>query len=153
MWLIMRGALDDKVAEIYRFYIVPASNIRRSGTLFLRTSRRATVSGLPRERLAVDADQGETRSRDPKASTTRRCTMKICVAGEGAFGQKHLDALRRIRGVEITCLVGAISRLPRKWLGSMRSRITPATSARVSKRPTQLFSPLRRQCIAGTASR
>jgi len=26
MWLIMRGALDDKVAEIYRFYIVPASN-------------------------------------------------------------------------------------------------------------------------------
>jgi 2-hydroxy-4-carboxymuconate semialdehyde hemiacetal dehydrogenase len=32
--------------------------------------------------------------------------MNICVAGEGAFGQKHLDALRRIPGVEITCLVG-----------------------------------------------
>ena len=26
MWLIMRGALDDKVDEIYRFYTVPASN-------------------------------------------------------------------------------------------------------------------------------
>jgi protocatechuate 4,5-dioxygenase beta chain len=26
MWLIMRGALDDKVEEIYRFYHVPASN-------------------------------------------------------------------------------------------------------------------------------
>jgi protocatechuate 4,5-dioxygenase, beta chain len=26
MWLIMRGALDDKVEEIYRFYTVPASN-------------------------------------------------------------------------------------------------------------------------------
>ena len=26
MWLIMRGALDDRVVEIYRFYIVPASN-------------------------------------------------------------------------------------------------------------------------------
>ncbi len=26
MWLIMRGALDDKVREIYRFYHVPASN-------------------------------------------------------------------------------------------------------------------------------
>ncbi|MGA2715577.1 MAG: class III extradiol dioxygenase subunit beta [Bryobacteraceae bacterium] len=26
MWLIMRGALDDKVDEIYRFYHVPASN-------------------------------------------------------------------------------------------------------------------------------
>jgi 2-hydroxy-4-carboxymuconate semialdehyde hemiacetal dehydrogenase len=32
--------------------------------------------------------------------------MNICVAGEGAFGQKHLDALRRIPGVIVTCLVG-----------------------------------------------
>jgi 2-hydroxy-4-carboxymuconate semialdehyde hemiacetal dehydrogenase len=33
-------------------------------------------------------------------------TMKICVAGQGAFGQKHLDALKRIQGVEVTSLVG-----------------------------------------------
>ncbi len=26
MWLVMRGALDDKVNEVYRFYTVPASN-------------------------------------------------------------------------------------------------------------------------------
>jgi protocatechuate 4,5-dioxygenase beta chain len=26
MWLVMRGALDDRVNEIYRFYHVPASN-------------------------------------------------------------------------------------------------------------------------------
>jgi protocatechuate 4,5-dioxygenase beta chain len=26
MWLIMRGALDDRVDEVYRFYTVPASN-------------------------------------------------------------------------------------------------------------------------------
>jgi protocatechuate 4,5-dioxygenase, beta chain len=26
MWLVMRGALDDKVKELYRFYTVPASN-------------------------------------------------------------------------------------------------------------------------------
>jgi protocatechuate 4,5-dioxygenase beta chain len=26
MWLIMRGALNDKVDEVYRFYTVPASN-------------------------------------------------------------------------------------------------------------------------------
>ncbi len=26
MWLVMRGALDDKVQEIHRFYTVPASN-------------------------------------------------------------------------------------------------------------------------------
>ena len=32
--------------------------------------------------------------------------MKICVAGQGAFGQKHLDALKRIAGVEVTSLIG-----------------------------------------------
>jgi len=32
--------------------------------------------------------------------------MRICVAGQGAFGQKHLDALKRIPGVELTSLVG-----------------------------------------------
>jgi protocatechuate 4,5-dioxygenase beta chain len=26
MWLIMRGALGDKVREVYRFYHVPASS-------------------------------------------------------------------------------------------------------------------------------
>src|SRR5215813_12445441 len=26
--------------------------------------------------------------------------MKVCVAGQGAFGQKHLDALKRIADVE-----------------------------------------------------
>src|SRR3954464_12605592 len=32
--------------------------------------------------------------------------MRICVAGQGAFGQKHLDALKRIDGVEIVSLIG-----------------------------------------------
>ncbi len=32
--------------------------------------------------------------------------MKVCVAGQGAFGQKHLDALKRIPDVEVTSLVG-----------------------------------------------
>ena len=32
--------------------------------------------------------------------------MKICVAGQGAFGQKHLDALKHIPDVEVTSLVG-----------------------------------------------
>src|SRR5690242_9041542 len=33
-------------------------------------------------------------------------TMKICVAGQGAFGQKHLDALKRIADVEVVSLIG-----------------------------------------------
>jgi 2-hydroxy-4-carboxymuconate semialdehyde hemiacetal dehydrogenase len=32
--------------------------------------------------------------------------MKVVVAGVGAFGQKHLDALTKIDGVEVVCVVG-----------------------------------------------
>lgn len=35
--------------------------------------------------------------------------MKICVAGEGAFGNKHLEALARIEGVEVVSLVGGVA--------------------------------------------
>ena len=35
--------------------------------------------------------------------------MKICVAGQGAFGQKHLEALKRIDGVEVASLIGGNS--------------------------------------------
>ena len=34
--------------------------------------------------------------------------MKICVAGEGAFGNKHLDALARIEGIEVATLCGGV---------------------------------------------
>jgi len=32
--------------------------------------------------------------------------MKIALAGAGAFGIKHLDALREIDGVEVVSLIG-----------------------------------------------
>src|SRR5665811_1934935 len=36
--------------------------------------------------------------------------MKICVAGAaGAFGTKHLDALEKIDGVEVTSIVGRVA--------------------------------------------
>jgi protocatechuate 4,5-dioxygenase beta chain len=41
MWLIMRGALDDKVEEVYRFYTVPASNTA-VGHIILENRGRAT---------------------------------------------------------------------------------------------------------------
>ncbi|EED32841.1 4-carboxy-2-hydroxymuconate-6-semialdehyde dehydrogenase [gamma proteobacterium NOR5-3] len=34
--------------------------------------------------------------------------MKICLAGEGAFGNKHLDALSKIAGIEVVSLVGGV---------------------------------------------
>jgi protocatechuate 4,5-dioxygenase beta chain len=42
MWLIMRGALDDKVDEVYRFYTVPASNTA-VGHIILENRRKAGV--------------------------------------------------------------------------------------------------------------
>ena len=41
MWLIMRGALDDKVDEVYRFYTVPASNTA-VGHIILENARKAS---------------------------------------------------------------------------------------------------------------
>lgn len=35
--------------------------------------------------------------------------MKICVAGEGAIGRRHLDGLARIDGIEVVCLAGGIA--------------------------------------------
>src|SRR5690554_589346 len=32
--------------------------------------------------------------------------MKIVLAGAGAFGQKHLDAIKQIDGIEVVSLVG-----------------------------------------------
>jgi protocatechuate 4,5-dioxygenase beta chain len=40
MWLVMRGALDDKVEETYRFYTVPASNTA-VGHIILEPKKRA----------------------------------------------------------------------------------------------------------------
>jgi protocatechuate 4,5-dioxygenase beta chain len=40
MWLIMRGALDDEVREVYRFYHVPASNTA-VGHIILENKRSA----------------------------------------------------------------------------------------------------------------
>jgi 2-hydroxy-4-carboxymuconate semialdehyde hemiacetal dehydrogenase len=36
-------------------------------------------------------------------------TMKICLAGEGAFGKKHLASLQQIDGVEVSVLVGGVA--------------------------------------------
>jgi protocatechuate 4,5-dioxygenase beta chain len=45
MWLIMRGALDDRAKEVYRYYHVPASNTA-VGHLILENP------GLPQQRIA-----------------------------------------------------------------------------------------------------
>ncbi len=45
MWLVMRGALDDKVDEVYRFYTVPASNTAVGHIILANRPRPAKPSG------------------------------------------------------------------------------------------------------------
>ena len=74
MWLIMRGALDDKVDEVYRFYTVPASNTavghiilenRKKARRSPRQSRRGARSPTPKTRSAPPPRQKEFQ-RDPQ---------------------------------------------------------------------------------------
>ncbi len=70
MWLVMRGALDDKVDEVYRFYTVPASNTA-VGHIILENKERAVRTRRPssaRGRLRTPAKGGNRR----KAAAKRR---------------------------------------------------------------------------------
>jgi 2-hydroxy-4-carboxymuconate semialdehyde hemiacetal dehydrogenase len=72
--------------------------------------------------------------------------MKICVAGQGAFGQKHLDALKRIPDVEVTSLIGgnqdATAEVAKKygiphWGGDLSEGIKRADAV-ILATPTQM---------------
>jgi protocatechuate 4,5-dioxygenase beta chain len=54
MWLIMRGALDDQIDEVYRFYTVPASNTA-VGHIILENRRKAKAAkgSKPKARRAA----------------------------------------------------------------------------------------------------
>ena len=44
MWLIMLGALDDDITEVYRHYHVPASNTATGLIVFENDAERAARS-------------------------------------------------------------------------------------------------------------
>ncbi len=48
MWLVMRGALDEKVKEVYRFYTVPASNTA-VGHIILENGVKPAKKAAPRK--------------------------------------------------------------------------------------------------------
>ena len=51
MWHVMRGALDDKVTEVYRFYTVPASNTA-VGHIILENGVKSAKKAAPRKKAA-----------------------------------------------------------------------------------------------------
>jgi predicted homoserine dehydrogenase-like protein len=48
-------------------------------------------------------------------------TIKVALAGAGAFGIKHLDGIKNIDGVEVVSLVGRRLDQTRKWPTSTAS--------------------------------
>ena len=66
MWLIMRGALDDKVDEVYRFYTVPASNTAVGHIILETEAAQAAQRSAPPARASVPpqtSHQDEARRR------------------------------------------------------------------------------------------
>ena len=53
MWLIMRGALDDKVDEVYRFYTVPASNTAVGHIILENRIKKAAKKPAPKMKRAA----------------------------------------------------------------------------------------------------
>jgi protocatechuate 4,5-dioxygenase, beta chain len=70
MWLIMRGALDDKVKEVYRFYTVPASNTA-VGHIILENIERKTKARRPAPVRESPAKAGRAAARHANQSVVR----------------------------------------------------------------------------------
>jgi protocatechuate 4,5-dioxygenase beta chain len=82
MWLVMRGALEDKVNEVYRFYTVPASNTA-VGHIILENKARARRTKRP------SSARGKLR---PAAKTRRKPAAKR--RGAAAHKAGHRDVVR-----------------------------------------------------------
>ncbi len=83
--------------------------------------------------------------------------MKICVAGQGAFGVKHLEAISKIDGIEVVSLAGgnlsATEEVARKfgiphWTTHLSESLAqPGVVASILTTPTQMHADQGEQCM------
>src|SRR6478752_3203995 len=83
--------------------------------------------------------------------------MKICVAGQGAFGVKHLEALQNIAGIEVVALargspdstkaVAERFRIPHWSLDLGECLTQPGVEAAILATPTQMHAKQAVQCM------
>jgi 2-hydroxy-4-carboxymuconate semialdehyde hemiacetal dehydrogenase len=83
--------------------------------------------------------------------------MKICVAGQGAFGVKHLEAISRIDGVEVVSLAGGnpagTEEVAKKfdiphWTSDLGESLKqPGVEAVILATPTQMHAKQAEQCM------
>ena len=83
--------------------------------------------------------------------------MKICLAGQGAFGIKHLEALSKIDGIEVVSLTGgtlaSTEEVAKKWgiphwtTDLAESLRQPGVEAAILTSPTPLHAKQAEQCM------
>jgi 2-hydroxy-4-carboxymuconate semialdehyde hemiacetal dehydrogenase len=83
--------------------------------------------------------------------------MKIAMAGQGAFGIKHLEALARIEGVEVVSLAGGSAettrdvaerfKIPHWTLDLGEALAQPGVEAAILATPTQMHAAQAIQCL------
>lgn len=83
--------------------------------------------------------------------------MKVCVAGQGAFGQKHLEGIANIKGIDVVSLAGgnpeATREVARKfkiphWTGDLAESLKqPGVEAVILATPTQMHARQAIQCL------
>jgi 2-hydroxy-4-carboxymuconate semialdehyde hemiacetal dehydrogenase len=83
--------------------------------------------------------------------------MKICVAGQGAFGIKHLEAISKIDGIEVISLAGgnpaATEEVAKKfgiphWTSDLGESLKqPGVEAAILTTPTQMHADQAEQCM------
>jgi len=83
--------------------------------------------------------------------------MKICVAGQGAFGIKHIEAVRSIPGIEVATLAGGSEdstaevaqkfNIPHWSLDLAECLAQPGVEAAILATPTQMHAKQAIQCM------
>ncbi len=83
--------------------------------------------------------------------------MKICVAGQGAFGVKHLEAIQKIEGIQVVTLAGGnpagTEEVAKKfsiphWTSDLTESLRqPGVEAVILATPTQMHAKQAEQCM------
>src|SRR4026207_608847 len=83
--------------------------------------------------------------------------MKICVAGQGAFGIKHIEAIRNIPGIEVATLAGGSADstkevaakfgIPHRSTDLGECLAQPGGEAAILATPTQMHAKQAVQCM------
>jgi protocatechuate 4,5-dioxygenase beta chain len=76
MWLIMRGALDDKVDEVYRFYTVPASNTA-VGHIILENKIKGAKKASAKPASTKSASRGKKPAPKMKRAAARQKIERV----------------------------------------------------------------------------